>query len=114
MSPLSTAYCKTWTQAYYYKTERRGDWGADAGFMGMVDFPSLDFIPEMLELCPEAEVVRKSDPPGPLSPLPSHLRLPCFADDEGGSTAGPIPFFHPSHERTNERTEKELLVKYND
>ncbi|RYP25033.1 hypothetical protein DL767_008502 [Monosporascus sp. MG133] len=59
----SDAYCKTWIQAYEAKW--RGDREetlkcvrrATAGFVGTTDLPTIDFIPELMELYPEARVV---------------------------------------------------------
>ena len=59
----STAYNKLWVKAY--EAKRRGDKEqvlkyvreATKGFVGTTDMPTLDFIPEMLELYPDARVV---------------------------------------------------------
>lgn len=58
-----TAYCKTWIRAY--EAKRRGDKEqtlkyvreATRGFVGTADLPTIDFVPEMVELYPEAKVV---------------------------------------------------------
>ncbi|KAI0196363.1 P-loop containing nucleoside triphosphate hydrolase protein [Astrocystis sublimbata] len=57
------AYCKKWVQVYEAKA--RGDKATTlrllrevtAGFIGVADMPPLDFIPELMELYPEAKVV---------------------------------------------------------
>ncbi|KAI0801581.1 P-loop containing nucleoside triphosphate hydrolase protein [Xylaria sp. FL0064] len=57
------AYCKNWVQVYEAKA--RGDKPetlrllreVTAGFVGVADMPPLDFIPELMELYPEAKVV---------------------------------------------------------
>ncbi|KAI1246930.1 hypothetical protein MGN70_010815 [Eutypa lata] len=59
----SDAYCKTWIRAY--EAKRRGDKEqtlkyvreATRGFVGTADLPTIDFVPEMVELYPEAKVV---------------------------------------------------------
>ncbi|RYO99927.1 hypothetical protein DL764_006668 [Monosporascus ibericus] len=59
----SDACCKTWIEAY--EAKRRGDREetlkcvrrATAGFVGTTDLPTIDFIPELMELYPEAKVV---------------------------------------------------------
>ncbi|KAI1437883.1 hypothetical protein GGR50DRAFT_643383 [Xylaria sp. CBS 124048] len=57
------AYCKRWVEVY--EARQRGDRElmmkllreVTAGFVGMGDLPTLDFIPELMELYPEAKVV---------------------------------------------------------
>ncbi|KAI0451278.1 P-loop containing nucleoside triphosphate hydrolase protein [Xylaria acuta] len=57
------AYCKKWVQVY--EANAGGDKAATlsllrevtAGFIGVADMPPLDFIPELMELHPEAKVV---------------------------------------------------------
>ncbi|KAI1177807.1 P-loop containing nucleoside triphosphate hydrolase protein [Nemania sp. FL0916] len=57
------AYCKKWVQIY--ESKARGDRPTTlsllrevtAGFVGVADMPPLDFIPELMELYPEAKVV---------------------------------------------------------
>ncbi|KAI8631679.1 P-loop containing nucleoside triphosphate hydrolase protein [Xylariaceae sp. FL1651] len=57
------AYCKKWTQIY--EAKRRGDKAVllkllrevTAGFVGVADMPPIDFIPELMEIYPEAKVV---------------------------------------------------------
>ncbi|RYP73164.1 hypothetical protein DL771_003800 [Monosporascus sp. 5C6A] len=59
----SDACCKAWVEAY--EAKRRGDREktlkcvrrATAGFVATTDYPTLDFIPELMELYPEARVV---------------------------------------------------------
>ncbi|RYP49703.1 hypothetical protein DL768_004639 [Monosporascus sp. mg162] len=59
----SDASCKAWIKAY--EAKRRGDREetlkcvrrATAGFVGTTDLPTIDFIPELIELYPEAKVV---------------------------------------------------------
>ncbi|RYO75788.1 hypothetical protein DL766_005762 [Monosporascus sp. MC13-8B] len=65
----SDAYCRAWIDAY--KAKRRGDREetlkcvrrATAGFVGTTDLPTIDFIPELVELYPEAKVVLVSRNP---------------------------------------------------
>ncbi|KAI1827575.1 P-loop containing nucleoside triphosphate hydrolase protein [Xylaria intraflava] len=57
------AYCKKWVDVY--EARKRGDKEVmmkllrevTAGFVGVGDLPILDFIPELMELYPEAKVV---------------------------------------------------------
>ncbi|KAI0537902.1 P-loop containing nucleoside triphosphate hydrolase protein [Xylaria digitata] len=57
------AYCKKWVQVY--EAKKRGDKEltlkllreVTAGFIGVADMPPLDFIPELMEIYPEAKVV---------------------------------------------------------
>ncbi|KAI0111229.1 P-loop containing nucleoside triphosphate hydrolase protein [Nemania sp. FL0031] len=57
------AYCKKWVQVY--DARARGDRErmmsllreVTAGFIGVADLPPLDFLPELMELYPEAKVV---------------------------------------------------------
>ncbi|ETS85214.1 hypothetical protein PFICI_03239 [Pestalotiopsis fici W106-1] len=57
------AYCKKWVLAY--RAKRRGDKATlkrllaelTAGFVAVTDMPPLDFIPELMEIYPEAKVV---------------------------------------------------------
>ncbi|KAK9769305.1 putative NAD dependent epimerase/dehydratase [Seiridium cardinale] len=57
------AYCKKWMLAY--KAKRRGDTAVlkrllkelTAGFVAVTDMPPIDFIPEFMEIYPEAKVV---------------------------------------------------------
>ncbi|RWA03031.1 hypothetical protein EKO27_g12074 [Xylaria grammica] len=57
------AYCKKWVQVY--EAKKSGDREltlkllreVTAGFVGVADMPPLDFIPELMELYPEAKVV---------------------------------------------------------
>ncbi|KAI1418932.1 P-loop containing nucleoside triphosphate hydrolase protein [Xylaria sp. FL1777] len=57
------AYCKKWIQVY--EARKRGDKElimkllreVTAGFVGVADMPTLDFIPELMEIYPEAKVV---------------------------------------------------------
>jgi hypothetical protein len=57
------AYCKKWVQAY--EAKERGDKvlllkllrEVTAGFVGVADMPPLHFIPELMEIYPEAKVV---------------------------------------------------------
>ncbi|RYP69181.1 hypothetical protein DL769_005349 [Monosporascus sp. CRB-8-3] len=66
----SDAYCKAWIDAY--EAKRRGDREetlkcvrrATAGFVGTTDLPTIDFIPELMELYPEARVVLVGRDPG--------------------------------------------------
>lgn len=56
-------YCRTWIKAY--EAREAGDKEetlklvrkATAGFVATADLPPSDFIPEMMELYPEAKVV---------------------------------------------------------
>ncbi|KXJ86204.1 P-loop containing nucleoside triphosphate hydrolase protein [Microdochium bolleyi] len=63
------AYCKTWMLAYHAR--HAGDHAVvlkhvrdgTRGFVGTTDLPTIDFIPELLELYPDARVVLvKRDP----------------------------------------------------
>ncbi|KAJ7209583.1 P-loop containing nucleoside triphosphate hydrolase protein [Mycena pura] len=57
------SYCKNWVLAY--RAKHRGDTEElhrllrvlTAGFVGVTDMPPLDFIPELMEIYPEAKVV---------------------------------------------------------
>ncbi|TFA98856.1 hypothetical protein CCMA1212_009271 [Trichoderma ghanense] len=57
------AYCKKWNQIYKYRREgNRAQLlnalaDAFAGFVGATDVTAIDFIPELMELYPEAKVV---------------------------------------------------------
>lgn len=59
----TTAQCKSWALAY--AARRQGDRervlkhvrDATRGYVGTTDMPTLDFLPELLELYPEARVV---------------------------------------------------------
>ncbi|EGR49684.1 uncharacterized protein TRIREDRAFT_60560 [Trichoderma reesei QM6a] len=56
-------YCKKWNQVYRYR--REGDHpellkalsGVFAGFVGATDVTAIDFIPELIELYPEVQVI---------------------------------------------------------
>lgn len=57
------AYCKKWVLAY--RAKRQGDTATlkkllgelTAGFVAVTDMPPLDFIPELMDIYPEAKVV---------------------------------------------------------
>lgn len=105
-------YCSTWIKAY--EARDTGDKEttlklvreATAGFVGTADLPPSDFMPEMVELYPEAKVVLvRRDPVkwwnsiaaltsrttpawlGPLlAPIPGWRYLPSFASHYSRST----------------------------
>ncbi|KAK7750677.1 hypothetical protein SLS62_007377 [Diatrype stigma] len=128
----SDAYCRTWIRAY--EAKRRGDREqtlkhvreATRGFVGTVDMPTLDFIPEMLELYPEAKVIRRDPERWARSlagvsknaspwwlryvmwPVPGWRWFPTFIDNYAEST-------HRLHaSQRKHEPDPELLTKYND
>ncbi|KAH8124769.1 hypothetical protein LI328DRAFT_167144 [Trichoderma asperelloides] len=124
------SYCKKWNQVYRYRREGNRTQLLKAledvfsGFVGATDVTAIDFIPELMELYPDAKFVLVTRPP-----VAWWKSFKPVADNAGSNVMGyvvmPLPgirwfsdtargFFESAEDRTGHKCNPFWIEQHND